>query len=79
VFLDLDLWPGKEIFLQNTQTGFVAHQASYLMDGRGCCPVGKSRLRVKPATRFPSSIQVKNDGRYRLLPLSAFMAGTGTA
>jgi len=75
VFLDFDLWPRKEIFLQ---TGFVAHQASYLMGSMGSSPVGKSRLRVKLATRFPSGIQVKNDGRYPLFPLYAFMVDTGT-
>jgi len=69
---------GKRVFLQNIQTAFVAHQASYLIGSRGSSPGGKSRLRVKLATRCPSSTQVKNDGRYPLFPLSAFTVGTGT-
>jgi hypothetical protein len=76
VFLDFDLWLGKEIFLQNLPTDLVAHQASYLMGSMGSSPVGKSRLRVKLTTRFPSSIQIKNDGRYPLFPLYAFMVDT---
>jgi hypothetical protein len=67
---------GEKNFLQNLPTGLVAHQASYLMGSMGFSPVAKSRLRVKLATHFPSSIQVKNDGRYPLFPLYAFMADT---